>query len=137
MENFKMDDFTMPSELKVGDVVKGVVVQVEANTIYLDLQSFTEGKMYLEHYTKDKTISSFKGLVKVGDVIVFKRDGILIIHRIVKISNDGDKIIISTKGDNNKDIDGFEVTDKNFVGKVLFKIKFIGWPAVLISEILE
>lgn len=75
--------------------------------------------------------------VKVGDVIVFKRDGILIIHRIVKISNDGDKIIISTKGDNNKDIDGFEVTDKNFVGKVLFKIKFIGWPAVLISEILE
>ena len=69
MENFKMDDFTMPSELKVGDVVKGVVVQVEANTIYLDLQSFTEGKMYLEHYTKDKTISSFKGLVKVGDVI--------------------------------------------------------------------
>lgn len=75
--------------------------------------------------------------VKVGDVIVFKLDGILIIHRIVKISNDGDKIIISTKGDNNKDIDGFEVTDKNFVGKVLFKIKFIGWPAVLISEILE
>ena len=29
MENFKMDDFTMPSELKVGDVVKGIVVQVE------------------------------------------------------------------------------------------------------------
>ena len=38
MENFKMDDFTMPSELKVGDVVKGIVVQVEKNTIYLDVQ---------------------------------------------------------------------------------------------------
>ena len=69
MENFKMDDFTMPSELKVGDVVKGIVVQVEKNTIYLDVQSFTEGKMYLEHYTKDSSITSFEGLVKVGDEI--------------------------------------------------------------------
>ena len=69
MENFKMDDFTMPSELKVGDVVKGIVVQVEKNTIYLDVQSFTEGKMYLEHYTKDASITSFEGLVKVGDEI--------------------------------------------------------------------
>ena len=69
MENFKMDDLTMPKELRVGDVVKGVVVQVEANTIYLDVQSFTEGVMHLDHYTKDKSVTSFKGLVKVGDEI--------------------------------------------------------------------
>ena len=69
MENYKMDDLTMPKELRVGDVVKGVVVQVEANTIYLDVQSFTEGVMHLDHYTKDKSVTSFKGLVKVGDEI--------------------------------------------------------------------
>ena len=69
MENFKMDDFTMPSQLKTGDVVKGIVVQVEANTIYLDVQSFTEGVMHLDHYTKDKSVTSFKGLVKIGDEI--------------------------------------------------------------------
>jgi small subunit ribosomal protein S1 len=69
MENFKMDDLTMPTELHVGDVVKGIVVQVETNTIYLDVQSFTEGVMHLDHYTKDKSVTSFKGLVKVGDEI--------------------------------------------------------------------
>ena len=69
MENFKMDDLAMPKELRVGDVVNGVVVQVETNTIYLDVQSFTEGVMHLDHYTKDRSIVSFKGLVKVGDEI--------------------------------------------------------------------
>lgn len=69
MENFKMEDLAMPKDLRVGDVVTGVVVQVEANTIFLDVQSFTEGVMHLDHYTKDKSITSFKGLVKVGDEI--------------------------------------------------------------------
>ena len=69
MEEFKMENYELPKELKVKDVVKGTVVQVDDNTIYLDVKSFTEGKMHLDHYTNDKSVVSFKGLVKVGDEI--------------------------------------------------------------------
>ena len=68
MEDFKMEDLTLPKELKVKDVVEGTVVQVEDKTIYLDIHNFTEGKMHLEHYSKD-ALESFEGVVHVGDVI--------------------------------------------------------------------
>lgn len=68
-DNFKMEDLSMPKKLRTGSKVTGTVVKVEDNTIYLDIKSFTEGVMHLDHYTNDKSITSFKGLVKVGDVI--------------------------------------------------------------------
>ncbi|MDE6408579.1 MAG: (d)CMP kinase [Anaeroplasmataceae bacterium] len=69
MEDFKMEDLNLPKKLRVGDQVVGTVVTVKDKTIYLDVHQFTEGTMHLDCYTKDKTIESFKGLVKVGDEI--------------------------------------------------------------------
>ncbi|MBQ9124350.1 MAG: 30S ribosomal protein S1 [Acholeplasmatales bacterium] len=68
MENFNLDNVNV-RKLHAGDKVEGEVVLVTDNTIYLDIQCFTEGKMHLDHYTKDKSIESFKGIVKVGDKI--------------------------------------------------------------------
>ncbi len=68
MEEFNLDSFEL-KKLRAGDVVEGEVVSVADKTIYLDIHSFTEGTMHLEHYTKDKSVQTFKGLVKVGDVI--------------------------------------------------------------------
>ena len=69
MEEFMMDSLEI-KKLKVGDVVIGEVVSFgDDKTIYLDIQSFTEGTMHLDHYTKDKSINSFKGIVKIGDKI--------------------------------------------------------------------
>ena len=69
MENFNLDNVNV-RKLHTGDKVEGEVVLVTDNTIYLDIQCFTEGKMHLDHYTKDKSIESFKGIVKVGDKIL-------------------------------------------------------------------
>ncbi len=69
MEDIKMEDLDFAKKPKVKDQVTGTVVQVDDNTIYLDIQNFTEGRMHLDHYTKDPNITSFKGLVKKGDVI--------------------------------------------------------------------
>lgn len=69
MEDFKMEDLNLPKKLRVKDQVVGTVVEVKDKTIYLDIHNFTEGTMHLDHYTKDKSIESFKGLVKVGDTI--------------------------------------------------------------------
>ena len=69
MEDFKMEDLSLPKKLRVRDQVTGTVVEVKDKVIYLDIQNFTEGTMYLEYYTKDKSIESFKDIVKVGDTI--------------------------------------------------------------------
>lgn len=68
-ENFKMEDLNLPKTPRVKDKVTGTVVKVEDKTIYLDIKSITEGVMHLDHYTKDATVTSFKGLVSEGDVI--------------------------------------------------------------------
>ena len=69
-ENFDMGSISLPKSLRVGDKIDGVVVSIaDDNTIMLDIQNFTEGTMHLDHYTKDKSVTSFKDIVKVGDVI--------------------------------------------------------------------
>jgi small subunit ribosomal protein S1 len=69
-ENFDMGSISLPKSLRVGDKLDGVVVSIaDDNTIMLDIQNFTEGTMHLDHYTKDKSVTSFRNLVKVGDVI--------------------------------------------------------------------
>ena len=39
--------------------------------------------------------------VKVGDVITFDKDGLLIVHRVVEIDKDEQGVYFITKGDNN------------------------------------
>lgn len=66
-EILSMDDVEFGKRIRKGQIVTGTVVKIEDNIVYLDLQAFTEGKIYLDHYTLDKTITSFKGLVNLGD----------------------------------------------------------------------
>ena len=73
-----MEDFEKLMEgslqkFRKGDKVKGEVVSiVDDKTIAISLGTFTEGIMHLDHYTKDNNVQSFKGLVKIGDVIEVK-----------------------------------------------------------------
>lgn len=55
--------------VRVGEILEGTVVSVTERCIYLDLNTFTEGKMYLNHFSFGEEASSFSDIVKVGDVI--------------------------------------------------------------------
>ncbi|TNF09308.1 MAG: 30S ribosomal protein S1 [Bacillota bacterium] len=57
--------------LKVGQIVEGTVIKVEENTIWLDVQYSTEGKIHLDNYDKPAPDTYF-GLVKVGQKIKAK-----------------------------------------------------------------
>ena len=75
--------------------------------------------------------------LKVGDIIVFNNSkGESIIHRIYSIRKDG-KIIINTKGDANKYLDPYDLTDKDIKGKVNMVIKYIGYPTLTFEQLLE
>lgn len=60
-----MQDFKM---LKVGQIVEGKIFKIEPNTIYIDLEAQTEGKIHLDNYLKPAP-ETFVGLVKVGDTV--------------------------------------------------------------------
>jgi small subunit ribosomal protein S1 len=71
--------------LKVGQVVEGTVIKVESNTIYLDIQDRTEGKIHLDNY--DKPIpETFIGLVKEGQKVK---------ARVQKITDEPTQILLS------------------------------------------
>lgn len=74
--------------------------------------------------------------LKEGQVIVFKKNNVMIIHRIIKV----DKIntheeVYQTKGDANEDNDSWVVKQKEIVGTVDTRIIWVAWPSVLLNEI--
>lgn len=73
--------------------------------------------------------------LKKGNIIAYKYDGVIVVHRIVKIIKDKEKIYIYTKGDANKNIDNYFIEEKNVIGTVKFKIPYIGLPTVWLNEL--
>ena len=79
-----------------------------------------------------KNIDSKK--IKIGDVIAFRKDNIVILHRVKEIHNDGDLLKFKTKGDNNNVADDFFV-DSNLIEGVLYtKIPYLGSVLLFLSK---
>ena len=74
-------------------------------------------------------IDKKKDYYEVNDIIAFKHDGKIIIHRIVEVDN-----YYKTKGDYNTNQDNWNVDKKDIVGLVKFKIRYLGYPTVYLNE---
>lgn len=61
--------------------------------------------------------------IVIGDVIVFQSEGILKIHRVKKVDENGNYI---TQGDNNNREDKDPVTQENYQGKMINHFSFFG-----------
>lgn len=76
--------------------------------------------------------------LKKGNIIYFSKDSNLIIHRIVSVKHtENNQLEIKTKGDNNNTNDNWVVTEKEIIGVGKFMIPYIGYPSVLVSELLK
>jgi signal peptidase len=70
-----------------------------------------------------------------GDIIQFKRDNILISHRIIEVvSDEKEGIKFRTKGDNNSAVDFNLVEAQDVKGTIEYTIPKIGWPTLLIKS---
>lgn len=77
----------------------------------------------------------YKGeLLQEGDIIVFKIDNTLIVHRINKKFFLGEEYVYMTKGDANSSVDNWIVESDMIVGRVEKRIRYIAWPSVWINE---
>lgn len=71
---------------------------------------------------------------KEGDVIAFKEANTVIVHRIVKVYTEEDKVLYETKGDNNNTVDGGLRTKENILGKLVFTVKNASNPINFIKS---
>lgn len=71
--------------------------------------------------------------LEAGDIVVFNRDSMIVIHRIIKKYTIYGEEVYQTKGDANKSADNWVVKKKDIVGTVEMRIPWIAWPSVLIN----
>ena len=76
-----------------------------------------------------------KQTIKKGDIIVFEKNGLQIIHRVIDKKNINDSIRYYTKGDANKNADNYYLTENDIIGISKIRIKYIGYPSIWIKEI--
>lgn len=75
--------------------------------------------------------------MKEGEILVFEHNDRVITHRIVKKQRVGEDYIFITKGDANNSRDNFKPTSKDVLGKVCYRIKYIGYPTLWVRGIFE
>jgi signal peptidase len=100
---------SMEPTIKVGDV------------IYID-------KSYKNHIDK----------IKEQDIVVFKINGKIYCHRVISKKESNGQVYLVTKGDREgQSVDKWTITKDVMVGKVDFRIKYIGLPSIWLKNAIE
>ena len=81
-------------------------------------------------------IKELKKLNK-DNIIVYGIDGQYVVHRIIDIEREGEKIFFQTKGDANNSPDLKWVSEEQVIGVYKFSIKYVGYPSVWLNEIFH
>ena len=75
-----------------------------------------------------------KDSIKVGDVVTFNTDNILITHRVNQIVKEGDNLLFKTKGDANNTVDADAIGANQILGKKIFRIPYAGYVVRFFSN---
>ncbi len=75
--------------------------------------------------------------IKTNTIIVYNKEGQVIVHRVIdRFYKDGE-VKYYFKGDNNISRDFDPVSPDQIIGKYEFRIKYIGYPSVLLYELFK
>ena len=72
-----------------------------------------------------------------GDILVFRKDNRVVVHRIIDIIDINGEKIFYTKGDNNNGPDGYPITSKDIIGKSKYRVKYVGIFSVYLKEMIK
>ena len=73
--------------------------------------------------------------IELNEVIAYRYEKIIVVHRLVKKINVSGETIFYTKGDANQAIDNYKITKDMIIGTVNIKIPYIGYPTVWLNEL--
>lgn len=69
-----------------------------------------------------------------GEVLVFYKGNMIVVHRIIKKYSIYDEVVYQTKGDANEKPDNWIVKEEDIIGTVKFRVPLIAWPSVKLNE---
>ena len=78
-----------------------------------------------------------QSIIEKGMIICYKHGAKYVTHRVVDIVTKDGQMLYQTKGDNNKENDGYLVNAQDVVGIVKLRIKSIGWPTIWFQELIS
>ena len=86
--------------------------------------------IFFEQYDK-------KDKLETGQVIIFEKDNLQVVHRVVDIKKVNGETRYTTKGDANQKNDDGYITNENIIGVCKFRIAYIGYPSIWIRDIFS
>lgn len=146
IKNWQRKDRTNPIEREQQNK-SGLIYYLPALIITIVLVYFVSG--YFKYYAIAIASNSmspcfYKGDVVIidqkyqnlnqGDIIAFKYEGTVIVHRIHQMIKTKNEYFIYTKGDANRNPDNYKITKDMILGVVKCKIPYIGKSTVLLNE---
>lgn len=75
--------------------------------------------------------------IEKGQVIIFNKDNIKVVHRVVDITNVNGQIRYYTKGDANEENDSGYVIDEDIFGVTKIRLMYIGYPTLWFRELFS
>lgn len=75
--------------------------------------------------------------IEVGQVMAYKYNNVIVVHRVIRKINDDGSYYFYTKGDNNLDEDNYPIKEDMVIGVVDIKIPYIGIPTVWLNNLWE
>jgi len=75
--------------------------------------------------------------VEEGQILVFDKDGVKTVHRVVKVEIINDVYRYTTKGDANDYEDNGYITNVDIEGVVHFKLAYLGYPTLWIRQLFK
>ncbi|MBQ7239834.1 MAG: signal peptidase I [Bacilli bacterium] len=86
----------------------------------------------------DKSYKKNIDKIEEQDIIVFKINGKIYCHRVIQKKVNNDQVLLVTKGDREgQSVDKWTISKSELVGKVDFRIKYIGLPSVWLKNAIE
>ncbi|MBI2045350.1 hypothetical protein HYT23_04800 [Candidatus Pacearchaeota archaeon] len=103
-EEYSPGDFIKEKDIEVGDG------KITINIDDFILSGYNDSKSMAPILGEDsigiEIIPYSESQIKVGDIITFEKDGVLIAHRVISIGTGKEGIFFVTRGDNNNADDG-------------------------------
>ena len=75
--------------------------------------------------------------IEEQEIIIFKENNVLVVHRVVEIVNIDGETRYYTKGDFNLDRDAGYRVDGNIVGKTIMKCPYVGYVTLWLNEMFN
>lgn len=97
-------DFIKEEDIYAND--KGVIIKIENPILSRYENTGSMAPLLGEKSTGVGFKPNSQNDINIGDIISFNRDGMTVIHRVIKKSFDSEGVFFITQGDNNSDDDG-------------------------------